>query len=221
MSSDQNVHSEVRNSKVDWLPLVLGTMFVLGLIIFIFKGCNGSDDAETMTSTIGTGTDSVVNIFEGTTRESMKLKIPDGTELNAYKNGIEDQLIIFLNNPSAVPGKDVWFDFDNLNFKTGSADITEESNAQIQNIATILKAYPKVKIKIGGYTDKTGDSLSNLKLSQNRAGAVLSALKTSGANSEQLLGSEGYGSQYAKVSADASDEDRKRDRRIAVSVRAK
>jgi outer membrane protein OmpA-like peptidoglycan-associated protein len=221
MSSDQTVHSEVRNSKLDWLPLVLGTVLVLGLIIFVFKGCNGSDDSENMGSTIGAGTDTVVKVSEEVNREFMKIKIPDGTELNAYKNGIEDQLTIFLNNPSAVPGKDVWFDFDNLNFKTGSADITKESSTQIQNIANILKAYPKVKIKIGGYTDKTGDSLGNLKLSQNRANAVTSALKACGTNSEQLLGSEGYGSQYAKVPIDASDEDRKKDRRIAVSVRAK
>jgi outer membrane protein OmpA-like peptidoglycan-associated protein len=221
MSSDQIAHTEVRNSKVDWLPLVLGTLLVLGLILFVFKGCNGSDDSENMSSSTGSRTDSVVNVPEVASRESMKLKVPDGTELNAYRNGIEDQLIVFLNNPSAVPGKDVWFDFDNLNFKTGSADITQESNTQIQNIAAILRAYPKVKIKIGGYTDRTGDSINNMMLSQNRADAVTSALKASGANSEQLLGSEGYGSQYAKVPADASDEERKKDRRIAVSVRAK
>ena len=115
----------------------------------------------------------------------------------------------------------VWFDFDNLNFKTGSADITEESIKQVQNIAAILKAYPKLKIKIGGYTDKTGDSLANFKLSQGRAESVLSALKSSGANPSQLLGAEGYGTSNAKAPADAPDEERKKDRRISVSVREK
>jgi outer membrane protein OmpA-like peptidoglycan-associated protein len=115
----------------------------------------------------------------------------------------------------------VWFDFDNLNFNLGSADVTQESTIQIHNIAAILKAYPNLKIKIGGYTDKTGDSLGNLKLSNNRADAVRNALEAAGSNVEQIIGSEGYGSQFATVAVGASDEVRKKDRRIAVSVRAK
>jgi outer membrane protein OmpA-like peptidoglycan-associated protein len=49
----------------------------------------------------------------------------------------------------------------------------------------------------------------------------VTALKTAQANVSQIVGAEGYGSQYAKVSKEASDEERKKDRRIAVSVRSK
>ncbi|HET7000340.1 MAG TPA: OmpA family protein, partial [Puia sp.] len=164
MSSEKTDHSEVAISKVNWLPLVIGTLFFLGLIIFIFKGCKGSNDSETENAS-QLVVESPATVPVVPERESVKVKLPDGSELDAYKMGIEDQLVSFLNNSTSVPGKDVWFDFDNLNFKTGSADITEESKVQIQNITAILKAYPKVKIKIGGYTDKTGDSLNNLKLS--------------------------------------------------------
>lgn len=220
MSSETMDHSEVSKSNLNWLRLVLGSVLVLGLIIFIFKGCKGSNGSELVTTdTVVAETAAATPV--GLPRESMKVKLPDGTELDAYRTGIEDQLVSFLNNSASIPGKDVWFDFDNLNFKTGSAEITEESKIQVQNIAAILKAYPKVKIKIGGYTDRTGDSLNNLKLSQSRADAVEAALKVSGVNAEQLIGAEGYGSQYATVSASASDEERKKDRRIAVSVRAK
>ena len=44
MSSEKMDHSEVPDYKVNWLPLVLGALLVLGLIIFIFKGCHGSDE---------------------------------------------------------------------------------------------------------------------------------------------------------------------------------
>jgi|GEM_PF-6663164 len=44
MSSEKTDHPEVSNSKVNWLTLVLGTILVLGLVIFIFKGCNGSNN---------------------------------------------------------------------------------------------------------------------------------------------------------------------------------
>jgi outer membrane protein OmpA-like peptidoglycan-associated protein len=153
--------------------------------------------------------------------ESIKVKLPDGTELNAYKGGIEDKLVAFLNDTTAKVSKDTWFDFDNLNFKSASAEITPESHAQIQNIAAILKAYPKVKIKIGGYTDKTGDDAANQKLSQDRANATVEALKGHSVNAAQLTGAEGYGSQFAKAAATAPDEEKQKDRRISVSVREK
>ncbi|MBG9375787.1 OmpA family protein [Panacibacter sp. DH6] len=152
---------------------------------------------------------------------SMKVTLPGGVEIEAFKGGIEDQLVTFLNDSTSKAGKDVWFDFDNLNFKTGSAEITEESNVQVQNIAAILKAYPKLKVKIGGYTDKTGDSAANMKLSQERGDAVLSAIKSKQANEAQLLGAEGYGSQYAKAAADAPDVEKQKDRRISLGVREK
>lgn len=152
---------------------------------------------------------------------SVKVTLPGGVEINALKGGIEDKLVAFLNDSTSKAGKDVWFDFDNLNFKTGSAEITEKSNAQIQNIVAILKAYPKVKIKIGGYTDKTGDSAANMELSQQRADAVLDALKKLNASTTQLIGAEGYGSSYAKAAADAPDEEKQKDRRISLGVREK
>jgi outer membrane protein OmpA-like peptidoglycan-associated protein len=153
--------------------------------------------------------------------ESVKVTLPGGEEIEANKGGVEDKLVAFLNDSTSKAGKDVWFDFDHLNFKTNSAELTEESNVQVQNIAAILKAYPKLKIKIGGYTDKTGDSIANMQLSQKRADAVLNALKKSNANPAQLLGAEGYGSEYAKVAADAPDEEKQKDRRISLSVREK
>ena len=44
MSSEKTDHPEVSDSRVNWLPLVLGTILVLALIIFIIKGCNGSNN---------------------------------------------------------------------------------------------------------------------------------------------------------------------------------
>ena len=134
---------------------------------------------------------------------------------------MEDKLVTCLNDAACKPGKDLWFDFDNINFETASAKITSESQVQVNNIAAILKAYPAVKVKIGGYTDKVGKEENNKKLSLDRAAAVTEAIKAAGANAAQLLSPEGYGSEFAKEAVDASDEARKKDRRIAVSVREK
>lgn len=205
-----------------WLwPLLLALLVVLALIYFL-RGRGDKTEVTAATEQTTTPADTTItNPAPVTAVESIKVKLPDGTELDAYKGGIEDQLVVFLNDASTKGGKDVWFDFDNLNFKTGSAELTPESMKQVNNIAAILKAYPKLVIKIGGYTDKSGDDAVNMKLSQSRADAVHTALKGTGANSKQLAGAEGYGSQFAKAPADAPDEDRKKDRRIAIGVREK
>lgn len=199
--------------KTNWfLPLLLG-LLALALFFYLMKGCNKEDevnpaptpDTTAVVTPVGPATADVPAV-----RESYKVKLPDGSELDAWKGGIEDRLVTCLNDAACQVGKDVWFDFDDLNFETASAQITPESQKQINNIAAILKAYPKVKIKIGGYTDKVGDPAANKKLSQQRAESTLNALKAAGANAAQLTGAEGYGDQFATVATDASDEERKR-----------
>jgi outer membrane protein OmpA-like peptidoglycan-associated protein len=153
-------------------------------------------------------------------KQMLKVELPGGVILDAYRGGIEDQLVNFLKDPSSEAGKDVWFDFDNLNFATGTADINAESQVQINNIASILRAFPKAKIKIGGYTDKTGDESANLTLSRSRAETVKAALTAAGVGA-QVTEAEGYGSQYAKLPVEAPETSRVIDRRVSVSVREK
>jgi outer membrane protein OmpA-like peptidoglycan-associated protein len=217
---------EVKDSGMPkWLlPLLLIALGALALWYFM-RGCNAGDKAAAVVDSAVTKVDAAIDsaaagVVEAA-RETFNVTLPDGTVLSAFRGGIEDKLVSCLNDANCKVGKDVWFDFDNLNFEVGSARLTAESQVQVNNIAAILKAYPKVKIKIGGYTDKTGDAAANKKLSQERADAVTAAIKTAGGNAGQLLPAEGYGSEFATVPAEASDEARKVDRRISVSVREK
>lgn len=211
-----------------WVWSLLLILVAIILLWYLMRGCGGNkpgtmpvSDSVTTSQLADSATMNVTPGGPVVTRESIKVTLPDGTVLDAYKGGIEDQLVTFLKDDTRKPGKDVWFDFDNLNFKTGSAELTEESMKQVGNIAAIMKAFPKAKIKIGGYTDRTGDSTANLRLSKERAESVVTSLKKNNTNSAQLLGAEGYGSQFAKAAATASDEEKKKDRHISVSVREK
>ena len=201
------------------LPLLLAILAII-LLLYLFKGCNGSDKAAVTADT--TTQKHMDTVAAPTGPVSIKVKLPNGVELDAYKGGIEDQLVTFLQTDYAKLGEDSlkkkWFDFDNLNFKTGSAEITPESQHQIDNISAILKAFPKSKIKIGGYTDKTGNEDANKKLSKARAEAVSAALGKAGVGA-QVTGADGYGSDFANFPATAPETDRVKDRHVSVSVR--
>jgi outer membrane protein OmpA-like peptidoglycan-associated protein len=200
-----------------WLIPVVIAVVAIGLLIYFMKSCKNEVRDKDTTATIAP----IMADAPSVSIASYKVKLPDGSELDALKGGIEDKLVAFLNDANTKAGKDVWFDFDNLNFETGSANITAESQAQVKNIAAILKAFSKTKIKIGGYTDKTGDAAANKKLSQSRADAVVAALTAAGANAGQIEAAEGYGAEFAKAAADAPEEERKKDRKISVGIREK
>ena len=106
--------------------------------------------------------------------------------------------------------------FNNLTFATGSANIQEDTKVEVDNLAAVLKAYPKVRIEVQGYTDNTGDATKNLELSQARAEAVVNQLKILGIGAGRLT-AKGYGDANPVASNDTA-EGRQQNRRIEVKV---
>jgi outer membrane protein OmpA-like peptidoglycan-associated protein len=82
-----------------------------------------------------------------------------------------------------------------------------------------MKAFPAVEIKLGGYTDNVGDSKSNLKLSDDRAKAVMGELVKLGVAASRVK-AEGYGDQFP-VAANDTDAGRQQNRRIDIRVTKK
>lgn len=223
---------EAGGGGVRWLVplLLLAALGFLAWWLLQNKGCGKTGGAGDHGGTHNVTTDTTKGHIGGGgdtltvtgVRESAKVKLADGVEINAFKGGIESQLVAFLDDKNAVlDSNGKWFDFDNLNFKLGKADLTDSSMVQVNNIAAILKAYPNVKMKIGGYTDASGDAAKNMQLSQARADAVKAAILKAGGNAAQLTGAEGYGSKFAKEPATASEEARRKDRRTAVKITSK
>ena len=140
-------------------------------------------------------------------------------ELNIPSLGMETRLLDFIEDESRPVDKTTWFDFDRLTFDTGKATLQDSSTEQLQNIAAILKAYPKVKVKIGGYTDNTGNKEANLRLALDRATNVMHELIQRGVDTSRLA-AEGYGEEHA-VADNSTFEGRQKNRRIALRVTAK
>jgi K(+)-stimulated pyrophosphate-energized sodium pump len=137
----------------------------------------------------------------------------------AADNGVERQLIGFLDDPNRAVDQTTWFDFDRLLFETGSATLKPESKEQLHDVAEILKAYPTCTVKIGGYTDNTGDPAANVDLSRARATSVLNELVGEGIPAERLS-AEGYG-QSNPIASNDTDTGRAQNRRIALRVTGK
>lgn len=151
--------------------------------------------------------------------EMTRVKLPDGTELNVPALGVEAKLIKYLNDRSATVSDTTWFDFDRLLFDTGKATLQPASQEQLGNIGAILKAYPNVKIGLGGYTDNTGDAAANLKLSDARANGVMAELVKLGIDPARMS-ARGYGEEHL-VADNATEEGRQKNRRISLHVSEK
>lgn len=211
------------SSSGKWLVPLLLVLAGLAALFYFTKGCERKEvDATVVTDTADTlakETREAVDSAAVALGNFFKFKLPNGIELNAPEFGIENKLNTWLMDNSKMVDKTTWFNFDRLLFDTGKATLRPESQEQLKNIVEILKAYPKVELKIGGYTDNVGDPAANLKLSDDRAKSVMNEIVKMGIATERLE-AEGYGEQFPVASND-TEEGKALNRRIAVRVTKK
>jgi outer membrane protein OmpA-like peptidoglycan-associated protein len=184
-------------------PLLLAALVILGLVWWFSTNKPAAE--------IRTAATSVANFVTRALPGSINLRIPAGQ--------MEDRLLIFIQDASKPVDETTSFDFDRLLFNTDSATLQPTSAEQLGNIATILKAYPNVHVKISGYTDNTGDPAANQTLSQERADTVRQQLIGMGIAADRLE-AQGYGSQYP-VADNGTEEGRQKNRRVSLRVTQK
>jgi outer membrane protein OmpA-like peptidoglycan-associated protein len=186
-------------------PFLLPALLVLLGLIWWFNS------QKTVVEPVRNATNTAIDFVTRTLPGSINLRIPVGR--------MEDHLLAFIQDPSKPADETTWFDFDRLLFDTNSAVLQPSSREQLNNIATILKAYPDVHVKIGGYTDNTGDAAANQTLSQQRADTVKRQLIDMGISGDRLE-AQGYGEQYP-VADNSTEEGRQKNRRISLRVTQK
>jgi OmpA-OmpF porin, OOP family len=98
-------------------------------------------------------------------------------------------------------------------FDSGKSDVKPESDASLKEIAQLLKNEPGLKLYVVGHTDNTGIFESNMKLSQDRAAAVISVLTNKFGVTASRLKPCGNG-PTAPVSTNDTEEGRALNRRV-------
>jgi K(+)-stimulated pyrophosphate-energized sodium pump len=132
---------------------------------------------------------------------------------NSSLNRINEK---FKVEDSSLLNKNNWYTMEGLYFETNSATLKKDSEKDLTNLVTFLKGYPTMHVKLGGYTDNTGDSTNNVKLSTARANSVMEALVKRGIAADRLA-AEGYGPQFP-VADNTTDVGKARNRRIDLRV---
>ena len=106
--------------------------------------------------------------------------------------------------------------FDDLEFETGKDVIKATSYTSLDNLAELLKKKAEYKLKISGHTDNVGKPESNLRLSEKRARAVESYLRSKGVRAEQF--SVLWFGQTKPAYPNDTPEGRQKNRRVEMEV---
>lgn len=139
----------------------------------------------------------------------------DGAEVIRGTNPLDPRDDVVKETIILERGKSVVM--DGVNFMTGKATLTRESEEILERAFTALVANPEIKVEIAGYTDNVGSRAANDRLSQQRADAVRAWFIAKGIAARRLT-ARGYGMRDP-IDSNATPEGRARNRRIEFHVR--
>lgn len=194
-----------------WIWLILA---LLALAALLLKMCGGeAEAAKTQTPP----PKPVTEVTEPIRKEPVapaKLG-PTALELELTSNTAEARIADFLSLPEVNLPK--VFILESVQFPFSSAELTNTSFTQLDNVVKVLTAYPKAKISVNGHTDSRGDDAMNLTLSENRAQAVRSYLLGKGIGSERIVRAIGFG-ETEPIATNDTDKGRQENRRSELVV---
>lgn len=103
-----------------------------------------------------------------------------------------------------------------ITFDPGSAQLTADTQPIIDDIADILKTCGDLPIRVAGYTDSQGREVMNQQLSQDRADAILTALRARRVP-VSTFEAIGFGEENP-IADNSTEEGREANRRIEFSL---
>ncbi|UZR96955.1 OmpA family protein [Chondrinema litorale] len=144
-----------------------------------------------------------------TTHEKLETKLPPkGEEINEK---------YFLGKIEI--GKSI--KLDNIYYDLNSAEIKPEAALELDNLVTMLKENPKIKIELSSHTDSRAGDDYNLQLSQARAQSATDYIISQGIESNRII-ARGYGEyqllNHCKNGVDCDEKDHLKNRRTEFKI---
>lgn len=173
-------------------------------------------EVPTATPVIDSTKTELPSLPTATTTTEKVLKLTD-SELKVKTGSFLDLLYTTITDPNADLSKPLIF--ENVTFAKYKTELTDSSKIPLDDLVTILNAFPNVQIKINGYTDSRGDSAENKELSRGRAASVKLYLVSKDITRERLE-SEGFG-QANPIADNETEEGRAKNRRIEAVITKK
>ncbi len=140
--------------------------------------------------------------------------------LNPAKVIIPEKEKLTENQPTETPNiesaiskiEENKFRLNNISFKVGEANLTEESTEQMNVLLKKLQENAAMKIRLEGHTDNVGDPEKNKRLSIERAYNMREYLISKGIAGNRIL-IKGYG-DTKPIADNSTEEGRKQNRRV-------
>ena len=211
--------------KNNWLVWLIIVLIVVIIVFLSIRSCNRNGGGEVVAVTENvTVVPTAPAAQTAAAKEGLTFvehKLPDGRTIRVAEGGCEDCMLKYLQSDAYRKATNEelsknWIQFDKIDFMHDSETaLAGNSMEQLDNIAAILKIYPDVRIRIGGFADKTGTRAVNYEISKKRAEYIKSILVKDGIPADRIS-TEGFGKEFATVPADATAAQRAVDRSIAM-----
>jgi len=115
------------------------------------------------------------------------------------------------------PADDIVLRLFGLSFASGSSEITEEHAPLLDKVIEVLKTFPDRELIIEGHTDNRGDLVTNKRLSENRALAVMNYLRQAMGIEAAKITAIGYGPEKP-IASNENASGRAKNRRIDILI---
>lgn len=103
-----------------------------------------------------------------------------------------------------------------ITFDPGSVNVTDDSAEVLDEIAAVLRECGRMSMEVAGHTDSQGRLETNMRLSQQRAEAVVAGLLARGALVSEFE-ARGYGPEFP-IADNGTEDGREANRRIEFSL---
>jgi outer membrane protein OmpA-like peptidoglycan-associated protein/outer membrane protein W len=143
----------------------------------------------------------------------------DGCPPDSDHDGVPDYLDKCPGTPGGVKVDADGCEIEELvlrgvNFRTNSAQLTPDSFAVLDTVLAVLRERPQARAEVRGYTDARGTDAYNLRLSEQRAAAVVDYLTAHGV-ARAALSATGLG-KASPIASNDTEAGRAENRRVTL-----